>query len=99
MIRRPPISPLFPYTTLFRSGSVGRFGSHHQPRMADGARLALQGGVRMIPERWQRIKSLFERALDHPAAARSLSLAGILASQSLSQLFVMSLSPFDLRLI
>src|SRR3712207_9123462 len=26
MIRRPPISTLFPYTTLFRSRSVGRAG-------------------------------------------------------------------------
>ena len=24
----------------------------------------------MTPERWQRVKSLFERALDQPAAAR-----------------------------
>src|ERR1022692_3163421 len=36
---------------------------------------ALQGGVRMTPERWQRIKSLFERALNQPAAARDTFLA------------------------
>src|ERR1039457_7112587 len=36
---------------------------------------ALQGGVRMTPERRQRIKSLFERALNQPAAARDTFLA------------------------
>src|SRR3712207_7911155 len=30
MIRRPPRSTLFPYTTLFRSGGVGR-GQHQFP--------------------------------------------------------------------
>src|SRR5688572_32573821 len=30
MIRRPPRSTLFPYTTLFRSGSA--FASQHKPR-------------------------------------------------------------------
>src|SRR5438445_5876852 len=45
MIRRPPRSTLFPYTTLFRSGGGGRLGEHghparlpvqpvHQPRLA-----------------------------------------------------------------
>src|ERR1019366_3219057 len=43
--------------------------------MADGARLALQGSVRMTPERWQRVKSLFERALDQLPAARDAFLA------------------------
>ena len=28
----------------------------------------------MTPERWQRVKSLFERALDQPAAARDAFL-------------------------
>src|SRR5256885_4713936 len=47
MIRRPPRSTLFPYTTLFRShrrctvGRLGRgTGSHHPPRSA-WTRLAL----------------------------------------------------------
>src|SRR2546422_8270376 len=29
MIRRPPRSTLFPYTTLFRSAEVGRLTLHH----------------------------------------------------------------------
>src|SRR2546421_3871221 len=30
MIRRPPRSTLFPYTTLFRSGVAGRGGEHER---------------------------------------------------------------------
>src|SRR3712207_4763609 len=48
MIRRPPRSTLFPYTTLFRSGGVdvpaGR-GAHHQGDLRDDA-----GGVHVAPE-------------------------------------------------
>src|SRR5260221_3985391 len=32
MIRRPPRSTLFPYTTLFRSYSAGKAVPHHQVR-------------------------------------------------------------------
>src|SRR5438093_6382675 len=34
MIRRPPRSTLFPYTTLFRSRPAGRAGGHHRRRAA-----------------------------------------------------------------
>src|SRR3712207_8268119 len=50
MIRRPPRSTLFPYTTLFRSGGGGRRGRspHRRPEPAlhprpDGSRLRPQG--------------------------------------------------------
>src|SRR2546427_2511287 len=40
MIRRPPRSTLFPYTTLFRSGSAGQsFGAF----LVRGVHLALEG--------------------------------------------------------
>src|SRR3712207_6916214 len=39
MIRRPPRSTLFPYTTLFRSEAGGQ-GAHHR----EGARAARRGG-------------------------------------------------------
>src|SRR3712207_9327933 len=47
MIRRPPRSPLFPYTTLFRSG---------QPhgRGPDGRRVPLRGVRRQIAEHLSR---------------------------------------------
>src|SRR2546430_17468530 len=39
MIRRPPRSTLFPYTTLFRSGDRAQSGRLHQrPRDLDAAR-------------------------------------------------------------
>src|SRR3712207_7953653 len=40
MIRRPPRSTLFPYTTLFRSGTT--FGSMVRQRAAEGRRLAMR---------------------------------------------------------
>src|SRR5690349_22280183 len=53
MIRPPPRSTLFPYTTLFRSTGEGRAGAHHaeQPGAAKAAaaaavvRVALQIGA------------------------------------------------------
>src|SRR5262244_4333982 len=40
MIRRPPRSTLFPYTTLFRSRgrTAGRVGAHAYPRAGSGDR-------------------------------------------------------------
>src|SRR5690349_23983491 len=32
MIRRPPRSTLFPYTTLFRSGAARAVARHHRPQ-------------------------------------------------------------------
>src|SRR2546429_3599299 len=40
MIRRPPRSPLFPYTTLSRSEQALRQGAYVQPGPADDHRLA-----------------------------------------------------------
>src|SRR3989442_5467012 len=48
MIRRPPRSTLFPYTTLFRSHHIGFFGGSHfgasmQARPGAGERKTLPG--------------------------------------------------------
>src|SRR3712207_9316798 len=49
MIRRPPRSTLFPYTTLFRSGpviTVQRFGDEDEAvRRANGVQLGLASSV------------------------------------------------------
>src|SRR3712207_7670874 len=37
MIRRPPRSTLFPYTTLFRSQRAGRLAAAHHVRRGSGA--------------------------------------------------------------
>src|SRR3712207_7051186 len=48
MIRRPPRSTLFPYTTLFRSGAAGRGGGAHAaaPAVQRGAGHAEPGRAR-----------------------------------------------------
>src|SRR5260221_14735386 len=50
MIRRPPRSTLFPYTTLFRSRdhpAVLQRGEHHAPGRDDRARADLDTGDRL----------------------------------------------------
>src|SRR3712207_8157172 len=44
MIRRPPRSTLFPYTTLFRSRRDGLLGADARARAVEGAPCALRGG-------------------------------------------------------
>src|SRR2546427_3341452 len=84
MIRRPPRSTLFPYTTLFRSRSPWRVDRDRDSRLAAGARLAASpsharisttAGTRMTPERWQRLTELFESALHQDAGQRAAFLA------------------------
>src|SRR3712207_8244787 len=45
MIRRPPRSTLFPYTTLFRSDVVHLLGTHGSARVLTG-----QGGLHPVQE-------------------------------------------------
>src|SRR5688500_20106619 len=44
MIRRPPLSTLFPYTTLFRSQSCAGGSGHHRAALAGGGVQSLVGG-------------------------------------------------------
>src|SRR2546429_7233212 len=44
MIRRPPRSTLFPYTTLFRSNRLSRAADCHRHRVSEGGRTG-RGGV------------------------------------------------------
>src|SRR5256885_11412266 len=46
MIRRPPRSTLFPYTTLFRSGAEVPGRADHDPPPGEGVRRAQGGGLR-----------------------------------------------------
>src|SRR3712207_8611974 len=55
MIRRPPRSTLFPYTTLFRSPEPHRGAGVPGPRTARGAGLRARGG-RHRPERPPRVR-------------------------------------------
>src|SRR5688572_31957698 len=53
MIRRPPRSTLFPYTTLFRSPTTRRDRTHHilVPQRSDSRTLRSQQNVREIKTR------------------------------------------------
>src|SRR2546430_9770254 len=57
MIRRPPRSTLFPYTTLFRSVGLRRHGTAHAlPEDDEHARLVSRRGLRVVRpvgRRWQ----------------------------------------------
>src|SRR5437660_12030115 len=58
MIRRPPRSTLFPYTTLFRSRST------HRPR-------PVEGGLRAAKERKIRVAAQHERSEEHTSELQS----------------------------
>src|SRR5438046_3996718 len=64
MIRRPPRSTLFPYTTLFRSGPAGR--DHDEDR--HGLRLDRQGRVHARLGRGHR-----HRSEEHTSELQSLT--------------------------
>src|SRR2546425_4777202 len=64
MIRRPPRSTLFPYTTLFRSGLLGRARADARPRRPGGLRA---GGIRRAAPRRE------ERSEEHTSELQSLA--------------------------
>src|SRR2546427_5949501 len=76
MIRRPPRSTLFPYTTLFRSG-VHAQGQEDQSgddgRVADGVEA-------------QRLRVAFRHDPDHRLAAQQAVLFGLRSEEHTSEL-------------
>src|SRR3712207_6861320 len=56
MIRRPPRSTLFPYTTLFRSDHVGVRQQPVQPGADVVRRVADQPGRRTVGQRWPDVR-------------------------------------------
>src|SRR3712207_8245453 len=70
MIRRPPISTLFPYTTLFRSGEAGV-----QPAVADLGHLVGPHPLRGHPvQRLRRRPVAAQAHLQEPVAAQRAGL-------------------------
>src|SRR2546426_12349714 len=80
MIRRPPRSTLFPYTTLFRSLVIAREARSRQVGLDAAEAAAIAGRQRQVRSGWQRqrVVSPFPRArvrpgkhaaVDHDAAA------------------------------
>src|SRR4051794_41613203 len=61
MIRRPPISPLFPYTTLFRSDDAALTGGDHLGRVeAERARDAERPGHLAVEPGAMRVGRVLE---------------------------------------
>src|SRR3712207_8361826 len=63
MIRRPPRSTLFPYTTLFRSGALfgGRLGTIHVALIVRQPAHCVQ---RLGPYRYRRLATLRQRSIE-----------------------------------
>src|SRR5687767_15587310 len=77
MIRRPPSSPLFPYTTLFRS-SLGIYRTEEaaharlQGLRAQGVRSAMVGlRETVLPKVWLQVKGV--RSEEHTSELQSLA--------------------------
>src|SRR3712207_7351046 len=82
MIRRPPRSTLFPYTTLFRSGPLGI--GHEGAREGDGVEagmpaelLVLSGDKGVAHEFWDALGREAQRNLDRKSTRLNSSHANI----------------------
>src|SRR2546427_8326204 len=69
MIRRPPRSTLFPYTTLFRSEASGRLAAGRRERLVQRTRAALERGMRQ----WIAATAQAERSEEHTSELQSQS--------------------------
>src|SRR3712207_8189503 len=81
MIRRPPRSPLFPYTTLFRSGIGDRAGPHLPDLVLH--REELLGGERRVARRHGQARMVevdLHQVLQH-RAGEVADLGGLAALQ------------------
>src|SRR3712207_7248059 len=74
MIRRPPRSTLFPYTTLFRSELLERGDLAHRPRRLVAVHLRHHDvhqhdvGVRVLPEPGERVAPVLGELHRHAVA-------------------------------
>src|SRR5262245_64953215 len=77
MLRRPPRSPLFPYTTLFRSGRIRRAAAFVEVRLRIGRALrilptALTAGIAVATAAIVARKLLPNRSEEHTSELQSL---------------------------
>src|SRR5256885_13175222 len=100
MIRRPPRSTLFPYTTLFRSGALARFGGG----VGDALQRALhraECSARAAAKKLQllldlgdrgRVRELFRRSEEHTSELQSpCNLVCRLLLEKQKELYVLSI--------
>src|SRR5256884_4140587 len=81
MIRRPPRSTLFPYTTLFRSHLRARVGTAARVEPAAGAGAPLRSGqrvgARLLPDRSRELARGAEPGRVKPVVRRRALLVGV----------------------
>src|SRR5438876_5265341 len=70
MIRRPPRSTLFPYTTLFRSEAVRR-RPHDQPQRGGGTQGSREARPRLDRRRRRRRRLRLRRSEEHTSELQS----------------------------
>src|SRR5688572_31929378 len=75
MLRRPPRSTLFPYTTLFRSAALQRSGLPALPlaHRSDRIRLRGDGPDRTLPDHRSGARRRFSRSEEHTSELQSQS--------------------------
>src|SRR3712207_6551315 len=78
MIRRPPRSTLFPYTTLFRSGGLARVAPRADKVAGAPGDLV---GVDLVPEQEQSVGPLLRGLAAHPEGERVEGVAGVSSSR------------------
>src|SRR5260221_3766782 len=73
MIRRPPRSTLFPYTTLFRSGKRFRAGQRTGPRLCGAGDVVLSGRLSAGADRGDGRSGGATRSEEHTSELQSHS--------------------------
>src|SRR3712207_6866132 len=71
MIRRPPRSTLFPYTTLFRSRRAGRVGGPRGAAHGRARRVAPRGRRARVPGRGDLVARRRPRSEEHTSELQS----------------------------
>src|SRR2546426_3984898 len=70
MIRRPPRSTLFPYTTLFRSSNF-YYAGWKNTSSAPGEECWSRAGFQLTPGVWQHVAILKSRSEEHTSELQS----------------------------
>src|SRR2546422_6495483 len=86
MIRRPPRSTLFPYTTLFRSAEERLTAARRAARAADATRQAAEQALAREAPRWTEWVARRERTLSLDGERRMAEQAVVTARQEFQRL-------------
>src|SRR2546430_14791556 len=89
MIRRPPRSTLFPYTTLFRSSPIRRWFQRREKRggKAESGRVHESTVMRWLEKAYRKVSDHFQTCLGkkHGLTAEEIEICRDLAQEDLGQ--------------